>query len=163
MNDFEKIQALMHHIRNVQENCFLLGARLIKKGEIVLGRNLIANGMIHDHSKFSGIEWDELWRENEDSDALALAVKQHNTTNPHHPEFWGNIHDMPRLFLAECVCDWKGRSNEFGTSLEEWINGEAARRYGYTQNDEVYNDIMYFFSLLCDKPFKKIRVEDAGT
>lgn len=163
MDDFEKIQALMHHIRNVQENAVLLGTRLIKAGEADLGRNLIANGFIHDYSKFRGIEWDELWRENDDKNSLALAIKQHNSTNAHHPEYWGTIQLMPRLYIAEMICDWKARSNEFGGSLEDWIKGEACKRFNFGPSDKVYEEIMTFFGMLCDKPFKKVRPEAAGT
>lgn len=161
LTDIDKIEAVIQHINNVRTNCTLLGQRLMKKGEVNLGRQLIANGFIHDYSKFHGMEWDHLHRENDDKDALSLAVKQHNRTNPHHPEYWGTIQDVPRIYVAEMVCDWKARSNEFGTSLLEWINGDAAKRYGYSQRDAVYNEIMYFFSMLCDQPFTPIRPEGA--
>jgi hypothetical protein len=158
-SDYEKIEAIVNHHDNVESNAMLLGQRLMKAGEVDLGRNLIANGLIHDYSKFHGIEFDHMWRNNPDTDSMALAVKQHNRTNLHHPEYWGGIKNMPRLYIAEMVCDWKARSNEFGTSLLEWINGAAAKRYGFCQQDKVYEDIMYFFSLLCDQPFTAIRPE----
>lgn len=159
MNDLEKIEAITQHVENVRTNTTLLGTRLIKNGEVDLGRQLIANGFIHDYSKFFGIEWDHLHRSNEDKDSLSLAIAQHNRTNQHHPEHWGSIHQMPRLYIAEMVCDWKARSNEFGSSLLEWINGEAAKRYAFSQRDPVYKEIMYFFSILCDQPFTQVRPE----
>lgn len=155
----EKINFIMHHIRNVQENCVLLGTRLIKIGEVDLGRNLIANGFIHDHSKFSGVEWEQLWKENPDKKALSLAIKQHNCTNPHHPEFWGGIKKIPRLYLAEMMCDIKARSNEFGTSVREWFEKEATVKYGFDSNDDIYHQGMYFLNLLCDTPFQKVEDE----
>ena len=54
-SDFEKIQDILRHIQNVQANCLLLGKRLIERGDFEIGRQLIANGMIHDNSKFQGI------------------------------------------------------------------------------------------------------------
>ena len=53
-----KINRLTRHIRNVEDNCVLLGTKLIQRGDIELGHKLIANGMIHDASKFHGIEFE---------------------------------------------------------------------------------------------------------
>lgn len=159
MTDIDKIDAILRHIRTVQDNCRLLGERLIDTGEAALGTHLIANSLSHDQSKLAGIEWDHLHPTNPDKDSLALAVSQHNRTNPHHPEYWGGLDKMPRVYLAEMVADWKTRSSEFGSSLKDWINGDAAKRYGYTQRDDVYNEIMYFYSLLCDQPFTRLRPE----
>jgi hypothetical protein len=152
MNDIDKIETILRHVLSVQENCILLGKRLILQGEFNTGKLLIANGLIHDNSKFYGIEYENLFP---GDDKLEIAVSQHNTTNRHHPEFWGGIDEMPRVYLAEAICDWKTRSSEFGSSLYEWIDNQVAKRFGYTKNDEVYERIMYFANLLCDKPFKQ--------
>ena len=56
----EKIRVLTRHIRNVEDNCLLLGTKLIERGEVDLGRQLIANGYVHDTSKFYGIEFENL-------------------------------------------------------------------------------------------------------
>ena len=151
----EKLEAVIRHIENVKDNCILLGKRLIEEeGEFDLGKQLIANSYIHDNSKFYGIEWEFLGEQGGRS-KLDLAVSQHNKTNPHHPEYWGNITEMPRVFLAEMACDWKARSEEFGTSIRDWIDDGAAKRFGYKKNDRVYKEIMYFVDLLCEKPFKQ--------
>lgn len=158
MKEFEKLEALIRHVRNVHDNCILLGKKLMENGEFDLGKMLIVNGFEHDLSKFDGIEWDYLWDDNSDNETLALAVKTHNKSrrNRHHPECWGGIKKMPRVYLAELVCDWKARASEKGTSLHDWINGDAMERFGYTKTDEVYDQIMYFANILCDKPFKKL-------
>lgn len=156
MKDIDKIHSILRHILNVQQNCLLLGERLIDNGEYHLGKLLIANGLIHDNSKFYGIEWDHLYTDNTDRAKLALAIEQHNQTNPHHPEYWGGIKNMPRVYLAECVCDWKSRSGEFGSSLHEWIEQSAMARFNFTKSDQVYTDIMYFVGLLCEKPFRPV-------
>ena len=150
----DKIHILTRHIKNVQDSCVLLGEKLIKSGEIELGRQLIANGFIHDSSKFRGLEWDELTNNNVDNKLkLKMAIHQHQNTNPHHIEYWGNIHKMPDVFLAEFCADSKARSEEFGTDLREWINDVATKRWGFDKNDEVYKKIMMFVDMLCDKPF----------
>lgn len=158
----EKIRAIARHIRNVEDNCFLLGEKLILQGEIDLGKQLIANGYIHDASKFHGIEFEYLSSGNptEENAALKLklAIHHHNTTNPHHVEFWSNgINDMPDVFLAEMVCDLKARSEEFGTALMDYIENQGLERWKITKDHEAYKKILRFVGLLCDKPFDKIK------
>ena len=156
-----KIRALTRHIRNVEDNCLLLGEKLITNGEVELGHHLIANGFVHDASKFFGIEWDYLSiapsKEEETKLKMKLAVHQHNSTNKHHPEHWQNISNMPDVFLAECVCDWKARSEEFGTSLREWIDDHATKRFNFSKEDDVYKEIIKYVDLLCQQPFQEIK------
>jgi hypothetical protein len=158
----EKVRALTRHIRNVEDNCLILGERLIMSGEVELGHHLIANGFVHDASKFFGIEWEQLvvgltTKEDEAKLKLKMAVHHHKSTNPHHPEFWGDIKKMPSVYLAECVSDWKSRSEEFGTSLKEWVDDEATKRFKFTKEDSVYKEISKYIDLLCGVPFKEIK------
>ncbi len=156
-----KVRAIRRHIRHVEDNCFLLGERLILSGEVDLGRRLIANGCIHDASKFVGIEWENMapgtnWNEESAKLKLKLAVDHHGKTNPHHPEAWQGIKNMPRLYVGELVCDWKARSEEFGTSLRDYINEQATKRFSFTEEDQVYKEIMGFVDMLCEKPFERL-------
>ena len=90
-----KIRFITRHIRNVEDNCLILGERLISQGEIDLGKQLVAHGFVHDASKFYGIEWESIvpGQSSENLDEkkvkLKLAVSNHNQTNPHHREYWG--------------------------------------------------------------------------
>ena len=157
----EKIRSIARHIRNVEDNCFLLGEKLILGGEVALGKQLIANGYVHDASKFTGIEFEYLSSGNPTEEnaklKLKLAIHHHNTTNLHHPEAWsGGIKDMPDVYLAEFVCDIKARSEEFGTSLREWIDEEATKRFNFSKEDKVYEDVKKYVDLLCGVPFEKI-------
>jgi hypothetical protein len=156
-----KITRLTRHIRNVEDNCVLLGTKLIERGDIELGHRLIANGMVHDASKFRGIEFDNLTynepsKEESSKLKMKMAIQHHQKTNQHHPEFWGNISLMPSVFLAECACDWKARSEEFGTSLRDWIDEYATKRWNFSKDDRTYKEIMAFVDLLCEKPFEQI-------
>lgn len=158
-----KIDITVRHIKNVQDNCFLLGRRLIEKGEVLLGKRLIANGLIHDNSKFYGNEWEYLNTipiNSVDVDPVKLkrnlSINHHRTTNPHHPEYWGNIKHMPPIYVAEMVSDWKSRSEEFGTSLRDWIVNSATKTWGFDDKDQIYKDIMYYVDILCEKPFEQI-------
>ena len=156
-----KIRAITRHIRNVEDNCFLLGEKLIMSGDIDLGKRLIANGFVHDASKFYGIEFEYLSLNNpseENKLKLKLAIHQHNMTNSHHPENWtGGIKDMPDVYLAEFCCDIKARSEEFGTSLREWIDNTATKKWNFKIEDETHTKIMKYVDLLCDTPFEQIK------
>src|SRR4051812_28923081 len=87
-----KIRSITRHIRNVEDNCFLLGEKLILAGEIDLGHRLIANGFVHDSSKFYGIEFEFMSpvasTEDPSKLKLKLAIQHHQKTNLHHPEAW---------------------------------------------------------------------------
>ncbi len=158
----KKIREITKHIRNVEDNCLILGEKLIERGEILLGRQIIANGFIHDASKFAGIEFEFLSpghpEQLENAKLkLKLAIHHHQKTNLHHPEAWsGGIKGMPDVYLAEFCCDVKARSEEFGTDLRGWINDTATQKYGFTEGDGVYQKIMVYIDLLCPKPFEDL-------
>ena len=157
-----KITRLTRHIRNVEDNCVVLGTKIIEQGDIELGHQLIANGMVHDASKFYGIEFENLSSvepcvEETSKLKLKMAIHHHQKTNLHHPEAWANgIKGMPDVYLAEFCCDSKARSEEFGTDLRNWISETATKRYNFTKDDIVYKRIMEFIDLLCPKPFEDL-------
>ena len=145
-----KIELVFNHIQNVQRSCYKLGLKLMKQGDIELGRNLIANGQIHDNSKFKGIEFDHLFYSDP---LLPEVVKHHQSVNPHHPEYWGSIHNMPKVYVAEMVCDWYARSTEFGTGIREWADSKAMEKFSFTKEDAIYGTIKEMLSLLLDPSF----------
>ena len=152
-------KALLRHVNNVRDNCVKLGELLIENGEEELGHQVIANGYCHDQSKFHGIEWESLWGmedslKEENEERFKAAHEQHVKTNKHHPEAWPDgIHSMDRLHIAEMVCDWAARSQEFGTDLREYIKSRATKRFDFTFQSKVYKEIKYFVDLLLDKAF----------
>ena len=153
MTDSEKLERLLRHVENVRENCELLGRKLIEQGKTQMGLALIANGRIHDNSKFYGIEWDFLDPGSTNRQGLKNAITHHHRTNPHHPEYWGGIDKMPDLYVAEMICDWKARSTEFARCLIDWINGEGTKRYKIVKDSPVHQLIMVFVDMICEKPF----------
>ena len=156
MSDDEKpVRILVRHIRNVQDECGLLAERLIEQGKKDLARALLANSMLHDNSKFRGAEWDYLGEETKinSPEQFKAAVKQHQFTNQHHPEYWGGIQEMPDVYVAEMVCDWKARSGEFGTDLRDWVKTKATKRWGFTTHGRVYRVIKEYLDLLLDQRF----------
>jgi len=139
LSPLEHLDNLVRHIDLVRGACLLLGKRLIGQGRVEFGRILIARGFEHDVSKFSSIEWDYLHAgQNVPRDQLDMAIRQHVRTNSHHPEYWGGIENMPEIAVAEMVCDWYARSQEFGTGLREWITSEAVERFQIDVAGEGY-------------------------
>ncbi len=152
----QKLDNLLRHINGVRENCLILGKKLIEKGEIDFGLQLIKNSQIHDLSKFTGIEWNYIVEPKcfDDKDVLKLAISQHNSCNPHHPENCpGGIKDMPQIYLAEFCCDIATRAGEFGTGVREWFDKEGLKKYKITKNTKVYKEVKRYFDMILDKPF----------
>jgi len=153
----EQLEMLIRHIRKVQDACWELTKKLLKKGDIIFARRLIASSMSHDVSKFYGVEWDNLVQ-SDTPELLKYAVGHHQQTNKHHPEYWpGGVDGMPRLAMAEMVCDWYARSNEFGTDLRKWIKDEALAKYNVSPQGKVYKVIKEFVDLLLEPAFKQIK------
>jgi hypothetical protein len=96
-------------------------------------------------------------KEEETKLKLKMAIIHHNQTNEHHPEHWQGIKNMPSVFVAEMVADWKARSEEFGTSLREWIDEAATKRFGFTKEDDIYKEIIKYVDMLCQKSFEQIK------
>ena len=152
----EQLEKLLRHIRIVQEACWELTKKLLKMGDTVFARCLIASSMSHDVSKFYGIEYNNLIQ-SESPELLKYAVGHHQQTNKHHPEYWGGVENMPRLAIAEMVCDWYARSNEFGTDLRKWIKEDALAKYDIPPQGKVYKVIKEFVDLLLEPTLKKIK------
>ena len=150
----KKLNLRIRHIQNVQKTALLLADRLAEQGEFDLARRLVQRSLCHDSSKFEGIEWEYLdfaSSDKENRSKLRLAIHQHQQSNDHHPEFFsGGTDDMSRVQIAEMVCDWKARSEEFGSSLIDWVKEEASERYGFTVRSKVYHKIKFFLDLLLD-------------
>lgn len=155
MSEDEKpLRTIMRHIRNVQDNCSLLAERLLEK-EPDFARKLLANSLLHDNSKLRGIEWANLNGDTKkmNGEAFKLAHQAHVENNPHHPEYWDGIDNMPRVYIAEMVCDWKARSDEMGTDLRIWVKEEATKRFDFTAQGKVYKTIKEFVDILLDPTF----------
>jgi hypothetical protein len=156
MNINDHLDNLIRHIDLVRENCILLGKRLIGQGRKDFGRLLIANGFVHDQSKFFGIEWQYLHvGPDVDKDHLQDAIKQHTACNTHHPEYWGGMENMPEIACAEFLCDCYARAQEFGTSLREWLVEEAVEKYHIDLEGDQWKWIQNFTNLLLQDSFKR--------
>jgi len=152
----ERLRLLRKHIENVRENCDILGDKLIDRGEVSFGINLIANGHIHDNSKFKGIEWEYMHSDIKEShpELFLAAVKHHSYNNFHHPEAWSHISNMPRIYVAEMACDLTARSQEFGNDIREWIKSAATKKFDISVNSKKYKELRQFVDLLLEPAFK---------
>ena len=153
----KKIEAILRHIKNVQDACELLGKRLIERGEIEFGVQLIINGRIHDLSKFDQFEREYLIG-NEDERTLMLAIFKHRSQNKHHAEFWGDIDSMPRIYVAEMVCDMFARSAEQGKDLRDFIKSKV-EEWKISTSGKTYKMIKEFVDLLLDDSFVNLETK----
>jgi len=151
----DHFDTIVRHIGIVQEACSRLGKQLMEKGDDT-GRILIANSFLHDNSKFYGIEWESLTSPEENKVLFKAALSHHQKTNKHHPEYWDGIKNMPRVYLAELVCDLYARSAEFGTDLREYLKGTFMPKHEITVQSTVYKQIKEFLDLLLEEPFKPL-------
>lgn len=159
--EVKKMTNLLRHIRKVQDAVQILAERLIAQEETHFARKLVQRSMIHDYSKFTGIEWEYLVKEDPhedlEGDKLALAIHQHVMSNDHHPECWGDINKMSDEAIAEMVCDWYVRSSESASNLRDWIKKVALDKYGINPRGKVYKKIKRFVDILLDAPLKTIK------
>ena len=61
---------------------------------------------------------------------------------------------MPRICVAELVCDIHARSAEKGTDLRAFVKDDFLPRHNVSAKGKVYKTMKYFLDLLLDKPFK---------
>ena len=100
----------------------------------------------HDQSKFQPIEFNAYRRRwfpteseieqmkqlkeiyNKVKDDFDLAWVHHYSVNPHHPEFWirpSGVKPMPKIFIAEMLCDWAAMSMQFNSSTKKWYRAQT--------------------------------------
>ena len=154
MTDIEKIDKLISHIRKVQDNALILGKKLIEAGDLINGKMLIVNSMVHDLSKFSGLEYENLHKDAEKED-LKDAIFQHTSVNKHHIEFWGGADNVPDIYLMEFCCDTLARAQELASDYLNWLANDAAKKYNFTTKSKFYKKCVKYYNLIIDNPFKK--------
>lgn len=152
--DGEHLQDVMAHKAHVFENAQKLAQWLIAHDRVEVARMLLVNAYVHDLDKLGGIQWLYMRKGARRTKALELAVSEHNTTNKHHPEAWGQIQQMDELSLMELTCDCVARAQEFGTGAREWFDNSATKKYGFKIGDEVHTKIMLWVDIILDKPFR---------
>ena len=139
-------------------------------------------GIMHDMSKFSWVEFWESVRYYQgdrspinackEENGYSLAWQHHKGRNPHHYEYWTDKYDdgtvaleMPYKYAVELVCDWVGAGRAyFGkdfTYAKEWewwrnkIENTHPKMNQQTANfvDHVFWDLKYEEGLGKSDPF----------
>lgn len=152
----QHLEDLQGHLDRVRDNGHILAKRLMEKGRKAFAWQLMYRCHIHDASKFYGIERKYMHQGDEvDTVMLRQAIEQHTTTNSHHPEFHGHIHNMPELDIAEMVCDCAARAQEAGTDIRKWFTDVAVEKYGVALLSQQWKWIQEFLDLLLKTSFKK--------
>ena len=150
----EKLEKVLRHMELVRNNCVILGKKLMKSHDNKNkeeGLYLIQLGHLHDNSKLTMFELENLWPNEE---LYTEALSQHRNLNMHHPEAWkdiGGINAMDNVYIAEMVCDCTARAQEFGSDIRKWFHEEAKDIYGITE--ETKQKIDYYLDLLLVKKF----------
>lgn len=150
MEDKEKLQGIIRHVKRVEDNCNRLAMQLAEE-DFSFALQLVQLGRLHDISKFGSDEFVNL---DKDSPNFSEALRKHRIGNPHHPEYWWDgIHQMPHIYLAEMVCDCVARAQEFGTDARQWFTEVATKKYNFTMEDSCGVLITKYLDLLLPKAF----------
>jgi hypothetical protein len=166
MKTKDKIQLAfdtIKHIKKVETNCYVL-AKAIAESTPDLALELIKRGRTHDSSKLNEYELINLNLPNNSED-FRSALKIHHQNNRHHPEhfeymrkYHGKnfraINYMSTTDVAEMVCDWVARGQEFGTGVREWVENEATKKYEFTMDEEIGKTINKYLDILLTPKFE---------
>jgi hypothetical protein len=146
----DKIGEIIRHIKRVEDNCNIVSMKMADI-DPHFALEITRRGRSHDASKLSLIEFHHLWKEEKNFD---VALVHHHTHNSHHPEHYPNgIYGMSDADLCEMVCDCTARAQEFGTDVRIWFFDKAPKKYGYENDQEIYQKLEYYLNILLNKPF----------
>lgn len=152
----QQIEDLLGHVERVRANGRALARELLAEGRSNFARLLLLRVHVHDASKFAGVEWEWMHRGPDTAGPeLEAAIRQHQNTNDHHPEYWGGMANMPEICVAEMCCDWLARSQEFATDLKAYITTTAVERYGLDKAPMQRRWIQNFVGMLLPEKFAK--------
>ena len=62
---------------------------------------------------------------------------------------------MPEIAVAEMVCDWYARSQEFGKDLREWIRTTAFKKYDFNYRTTAGRWVKAYVEMLLKNYFAK--------
>jgi hypothetical protein len=91
------------------------------------------------------------------SERVRAAVRQHVTTNRHHPEFHADPNDMTDVDLIEMVCDWTAMAQEFGEdrgSARGWADKRIGSRLFLSDEKRQF---VYALIELLDRELAQVR------
>lgn len=154
----ENMEYIKEHVQNVQkaykEYGALLSSCLELDPEDLTLEILIAN---HDKSKFSSEEFESYRKrffpmegEKTDPESFNAAWLHHIHSNPHHPEHWvlqnynKETHsfyaipiEMPKVYLAEMLCDWIAMGYKFGDMPYQYYAKNSGKYQLHKNTEEL--------------------------
>lgn len=156
------LQRTLDHKRLVRNACFKVAESANSLG--ISEKELRACGFTHDDLKFLPPEHepyvDLTWRKKEGikeiTPEIAEATLHHIKNSKHHPEYWTSTKislnkderdklnqcvdasKMPKLYLAEMVCDWHAMGQECGNTAREWFNKQRNVRWCFSKEQEDF-------------------------
>ena len=164
INKIDVAFGVLKHIKKVETNCYVLAKHYHSLGEDDFALELIKRARLHDVSKFNDFELKNLHYPNSAQD-FSKALQLHHEKNSHHPEYYNHSRDlfsegnvgyakrMTPVDVAEMVCDWVARGQEFGTSVRDWIENEATKKYSFSMTDEIGLEIQKHLAVLLAPKF----------
>ena len=122
-------QDQIDHIMRVQENVFKFCSNIIKEG------------IRHDESKFSKVEYDAFINSRDSLNASrdgkdeeyqknlnSKSIQHHINENPHHPEYWNTRKkEMPIEQVIIMFFDWYSRCQQKETSMDDFWDYNLAK------------------------------------
>jgi hypothetical protein len=154
-DDLEHLTDVLTHIENVRDNAIRVAKHLMEEQECLFARQLVVRALQHDIDKFFGNAWLYMRKGAKPSQKLTLSIDGHACLNAHHPQHHDSIHHMSDLDICEMACDWAARAKEQGTSIWEWIDGDAMERFSFKKSDPVYAKIVRYTKMIFDPQFKR--------
>lgn len=138
------------HIRRVQELGLLLSNHIIEVyGDVEQAREIAIATLTHDIEKYSEPAFSDLWQ---DEPGFKEALRVHRINVAHHPEYWetrsmgGERKQMVRRKIAEMICDWYSRCEEYGKDYDDWLENFVPERWKFSEEEKT--QITYYSNLL---------------
>jgi hypothetical protein len=74
-----------------------------------------------------------------------VSCEKHYKAEDHHPEHFGDCNDMTISNITEMIADWSAMSEELGTSLIDWYNKIASKKYNFNEeNTNIIKNLIKF-------------------
>lgn len=136
------LKYILEHKKNVFIEC-------IKEG-------LYLHAITHDLSKFSPKEFkayaekfyggDYAYKYFEVENNFDLAWLHHQRENKHHWDYWvnsdGKALPMPKKYIRQMVCDWKGMSRKFGDTALVFYTKNKERMKLHTETRKILEEML---------------------
>ncbi len=149
-----RLFGILDHQDNVRDVGRILLKGLVDEEEFDLALSLAHRLSQHDAGKFTYIEWFGMYSDN--AEVKRMAIEHHRHTNAHHLPFHGNDpQNMADVDIAEWCCDIKARSEEFGSSVQDFVKRFAEER-GIKPHSYFLKKATHYFNLILKPPFKAI-------